>query len=52
LFRLGFRIDWCSYKLHPRKLKGMVDFDLDRMYNMGFRRFKMLREHKKRVTGH
>lgn len=52
LFRLGFRIDWCSYKLHPRKLKGMVDFDLDRLYNMGFRRFKMLREHKKRVTGH
>lgn len=52
LFRLGFPIDWCSYKLHPRKLKGMVDFDLDRFYELGFRRFKMLREHKKRQTGH
>jgi len=52
LFRMGFPIDWCSYRLHPRKLKGMVDFDLDRLYDLGFRRFKMLREHKKRQTGH
>jgi hypothetical protein len=52
LFRLGFPIDWCSNKLHPRKLKGMVDFDLSKLYELGFRRFKMLREHKKRQTGH
>jgi len=52
LFRLGLPIDWCSNKLHPRKLKGIVDFDLDQLYDMGFRRFKMLREHKKRETGY
>ena len=52
LFTLGFPIDWCSNRLHPRKLKGMVDFDLDQLYDLGFRRFKMLREHKSRQTGH
>jgi hypothetical protein len=52
MFRLGFQIDWCSYRLHPRKLKGLVDFDLDRLYDLGFRRFKMLREHRKKETGY
>jgi hypothetical protein len=52
MFRLGFPIDWCTYRLHPRKLKGMVDFDLDELYSLGFSRFKMLREHKQRRTGH
>jgi hypothetical protein len=52
LIRLGLPIDWCSNRLHPRKLKGVVDFDLGHLYSLGFRRFKMLREHKKRQTGH
>ncbi len=52
MFRMGFQLDWCSNQLHPRKLKGMVDFDLDLLSGLGFRRFKMLREHKTRVTGH
>lgn len=52
LFRMGFQVNWCSNQLHPRKLKGMVDFDLDYLSQLGFSRFKMLREHKKRVTGH
>lgn len=52
LFRMGFNISWCSNQLHPRKLKGMVDFDLDQLSSLGFRRFKMLRENKIRVTGH
>jgi hypothetical protein len=30
----------------------MVDFDLDLLYSLGFRRFKMLRENKTRETGH
>jgi hypothetical protein len=52
LFQMGFPIQWCSNRLHPRKLKGMVDFDLDQLYSLGFRRFKMLRENKTRETGH
>jgi hypothetical protein len=52
LFRLGFTFDWCSNKLHPRKLRGMVDFDLDHLYSLGFRRFKMLRENKQMQTGY
>ncbi len=52
IFRMGFNIDWCSNRLHPRKLKGIVDFDLDRLYSLGFRRFKMLRENRILETGH
>ena len=52
LFQLGFKSDWCSNKLHPRKLKGVVDFDLDHLSSLGFTRFKMLREHKQRQTGY
>jgi hypothetical protein len=52
MMRLGFPVDWCSYRIHPRKLRGMVDFDLDHLHSMGFKRFKMLREHKQRQTGH
>ena len=51
-FRLGFQIDWCSYRLHPRKLRGMVDFDLNRLCDLGFRRFKMLRENRLMQTGY
>lgn len=52
LFQLGLSMDWCSNKLHPRKLKGVVDFDLDYLSELGFNRFKMLREHRQRQTGH
>ena len=52
LFRMGFPIHWCSNLLHPRKLKGMVDFDLNQLYDLGFRRFKMLRENRILETGH
>jgi hypothetical protein len=51
-FRLGFQIDWCSYRLNPRKLRGLVDFDLDQLYDLGFRRFKMLRENRQMNTGY
>lgn len=43
---------WCMHKIKPRKLHGIIDFDLDEFYAMGFRRFKMLREHKGRKTGY
>lgn len=52
LFRMGFPIQWCTYRLRPRKLKGLVDFDLDSLYKLGFRRFKMLRENSALETGH
>lgn len=52
LFRMGLSTRWCSNRLHPRFLKGMVDFDLEALYNLGFRRFKMLRENRILVTGH
>ena len=52
LYRLGFPIHWCSHRLKPRNLKGLTDFDLEHLYSLGFRRFKMLREHKSRRTGY
>ena len=52
VFKMGFPIHWCSNRLQPRKLKGMVDFDLDHLYSLGFRRFKMLRENRSLETGH
>lgn len=52
MFRLGFQTDWCSNRLHPRKLKGMTDFDLEWLYELGFRRFKMLRENRQWKTGY
>ncbi len=39
------------HKIKPRQLHGIIDFDLNEFYAMGFRRFKMLREHKGRKTG-
>ncbi len=43
---------WCMHKIKPRKLHGVRDLDIDRYYQMGFRRFKMLREHSGRKTGY
>ena len=43
---------WCMHKIKPRKLHGIIDFDLNEYYEMGFHRFKMLREHKGRKTGY
>lgn len=46
------RRKWCMHKIKPRKLHGIKDFDIDKFYKMGFRRFKMLREHSGRKTGY
>ncbi|MBI9052684.1 MAG: hypothetical protein JEY96_02635 [Bacteroidales bacterium] len=43
---------WCMHKRKPRKLHGIKDFDIDKYYEMGFTRFKMLREHKGRKSGY
>lgn len=43
---------WCMHKVRPRKLHGLKDFDIDKFYEMGFSRFKMLREHKGRNSGY
>jgi hypothetical protein len=43
---------WCMYKVKPRKLHGLKDFDIDKYYEIGFTRFKMLREHKGRNSGY
>ncbi len=40
----------CSKRLVPRKELGMVDFDVERLVDMGFSRFKMLRPNG--VTGY
>lgn len=46
------RRNWCMHKIKPRKLHGIKDFDIDKYHQMGFRRFKMLREHSGRKTGY
>ncbi|PLX20786.1 MAG: hypothetical protein C0597_03900 [Marinilabiliales bacterium] len=46
------RRKWCMHKIKPRKLHGIKDFDIDKYYQMCFRRFKMLREHSGRKTGY
>jgi len=46
------RRKWCMHKIKPRKLHGIKDFDIDKYYEMGFTRFKMLREHSGRKTGY
>ena len=48
----GLKQDWCTNKLKPRKLHGLHDFDLDLFYEMGFRRFKLLRQNLKKKTGY
>lgn len=52
LFHLGLPIDWCSYRLNPRRLRGLIDFDLDQLYDLGFRRFKILHKHTKRKSAY
>lgn len=44
--------NWCTHRLKPRKLHGVSDFDIDRLAEFGFTRFKMLREHPERQTGY
>lgn len=46
------RRKWCMHKIKPRNLHGIKDFDIDKFYEMGFTRFKMLREHSGRKTGY
>lgn len=44
--------EWrCSQPLKERELRGMVDFDLDRLVHLGFRRFKLLRSQPGGQTG-
>ena len=43
---------WCIIKIKPRKLHGLKDFNLDVFAEMGFTRFKMLREHAARKSGY
>jgi len=46
------RTHWCSLRRRPRKLLGMVDFNLEDFYILGFRRFKMLRNNSLLQSGH
>lgn len=52
IYYLGLVDKWCMHRIKPRELKGLVDFDLDAFKEMGFTRFKMLRENKERSTGY
>ncbi|MBN1366037.1 MAG: hypothetical protein JW976_14615 [Syntrophaceae bacterium] len=40
----------CSKMTRPRKELGMVDFDLDKLSSLGFKRFKLLRERPEGIT--
>lgn len=42
----------CSQTLKDRELLGMTDFDLARLQQLGFSRFKLLRSRKGRMTGY
>lgn len=42
----------CSQTLKEREARGMVDFDLGQLRDLGFHRFKLLRARPGRVTGH
>lgn len=42
----------CSQGLKERQMRGMVDFDLNVYWEMGFRRFKVLRSRRGGKTGH
>ncbi|MFT3726502.1 MAG: hypothetical protein QM759_01560 [Terricaulis sp.] len=42
----------CSQTLKERDARGMVDFDLERLTELGFSRFKLLRERPGGMTGH
>jgi len=41
----------CSQPLKERELRGMVDFDIDHLIELGFRRFKLLRARPGAKTG-
>ena len=51
-YQMILRKKWCTHRVNPRKLGGLTDFDLAKYYEMGFRRFKMLRENGFRESGH
>jgi hypothetical protein len=42
----------CSQPLKQRDMRGMVDFDLERLQALGFSRFKLLRARPGGLTGH
>lgn len=46
------RRKWCMHKIRPRNFHGLKDFDINKFYEMGFTRFKMLRKHSGRKTGY
>lgn len=41
----------CSQPIKARDIRGMLDFDLERLQSLGFSRFKVLRERKSGMTG-
>ena len=41
----------CSQSLKSREMEGMIDFDLEALQELGFRRFKMLRSRPGETTG-
>lgn len=41
----------CSQPLKARDLRGMIDFDLEKLQHLGFSRFKVLRSRRSGMTG-
>lgn len=52
VYHIGLVDKWCMHRIKPRNLKGLTDFNLNTFKEMGFKRFKMLREHKERNSGY
>ena len=50
-YNIGLNDKWCMHRIKPRNLRGITDFDLNQFTNLGYFKFKMLRENKKRNTG-
>jgi hypothetical protein len=50
--KTGRGLFMCSQRLKQRDLRGMIDFDLDRLQELGFSRFKLLRARPGGMTGY
>lgn len=52
IYEIGIKHQWCTKRSSDRKLIGITNFDLDKLANAGFSRFKLLRENKIRNSGY
>lgn len=51
-FYIGLSDKWCMHRIKPRELRGLINFDIKALSDLGFSRFKMLRENPELLSGH